>query len=62
MLLLGLVSFGIALVSDSVWALGASTVRSWFGRSPRRLGLIGGTGGLAMIGVGLTVAVTRRKD
>jgi threonine/homoserine/homoserine lactone efflux protein len=59
MLLLSLVSFLIALVSDSAWSLAAGTVRAWFGRSPRRLELIGGTGGLAMIGLGLWIAVTK---
>jgi len=39
MLLLSLVSFTIALVSDSAWGLAASTVRTWFARSPRRLEL-----------------------
>ena len=29
--------FAIALASDSAWSLVASTARSWFGRSPRRL-------------------------
>jgi threonine/homoserine/homoserine lactone efflux protein len=62
MLLLSLVSFAIALVSDSVWGLAASGVRSWFASSPSRLGLVGGIGGLAMIGLGVTVAVTGRKD
>jgi threonine/homoserine/homoserine lactone efflux protein len=62
MLLLSLVSFPIALISDSAWSVGASTVRSWFARSPRRLELVGGLGGLAMIGLGLSVAVTGRKD
>lgn len=62
MLVLGLVAFLIALISDSLWALAASTVRSWFARSPRRLGIVGGAGGLAMIGVGVTVAATGRKD
>jgi threonine/homoserine/homoserine lactone efflux protein len=62
LLLLGLVFTGIALVSDSLWGLVASTARSWFARSPRRLSLVGGAGGLAMIGLGLTVAVTGRKD
>jgi threonine/homoserine/homoserine lactone efflux protein len=61
MLLLGLVSFVIALISDSCWALAASTARSWFARSPRRLGLVGGAGGIAMVGVGVSVAVTGRK-
>lgn len=62
LLLLGLVFTAIALVSDSLWGLLASTARSWFARSPRRLSLVGGTGGLAMIGLGLTVAVTGRRD
>lgn len=61
MLLLSLVSFAIALVSDSAWSLVASTVRAWFSRSPRRLELVGGAGGLAMIALGVSVAVTGRK-
>jgi threonine/homoserine/homoserine lactone efflux protein len=60
MLQLSLVSFTIALVSDSAWGLVASTVRNWFARSPRRLELTGGAGGLAMIALGLSVAVTGR--
>ncbi len=62
MLLLSLVSMGIALVSDSAWAITASTVRSWFARSPRRVELVGGLGGLSMVGLGVTVAVTGGKD
>jgi threonine/homoserine/homoserine lactone efflux protein len=61
MLLLALVSIGIGLVSDSVWGITASAVRAWFARSPRRLERVGGAGGLAMIGVGVTVAITGRK-
>src|ERR1700749_4121304 len=48
---LGAIFAGIALISDSTWALAAGTVRSWLGRSQRRLKLIGGIGGLAMIGI-----------
>jgi threonine/homoserine/homoserine lactone efflux protein len=62
MLVLSAVSIAIGLASDSCWGLAASTVRSWFARSPRRLGLVGGVGGLAMIGLGLTLALTGRKD
>ncbi|MDH6220684.1 threonine/homoserine/homoserine lactone efflux protein [Streptomyces pseudovenezuelae] len=62
MLLLGLVFNAIALVSDSVWGLAAATARDWFARSPRRLSMVGGIGGLSMIGLGVTVAVTGRKD
>jgi threonine/homoserine/homoserine lactone efflux protein len=62
MLILSAISIVIGLASDSCWGLAASTVRSWFARSPRRLGLVGGAGGLAMIGLGLTLALTGRKD
>ncbi|WP_344400669.1 LysE family translocator [Streptomyces longisporus] len=62
MLVLGLVFNVIALASDSVWGLIASTARGWFARSPRRLSMVGGVGGLTMIGLGVTVAVTGRKD
>jgi threonine/homoserine/homoserine lactone efflux protein len=62
MLILSAISIAIGLASDSCWGLTASIVRSWFARSPRRLGLVGGAGGLAMIGLGLTLALTGRKD
>jgi len=62
MLLLSLVSIAIGLVSDSSWAVTASAVRAWFARSPRRFELVGGAGGLAMIAVGVTVAVTGRNS
>ncbi|MDP5311680.1 LysE family translocator [Streptomyces poriferorum] len=62
MLVLGLVFNIIALASDSLWGLLAATGRDWFARSPRRLSLVGGIGGVTMIGLGVTVAVTGRKD
>ncbi|MGH3245261.1 MAG: LysE family translocator [Trebonia sp.] len=62
MLLLSLVSFGTALISDSLWAVAAGTVRSWFAADPRRLAAVGGAGGLAMIGVGVSVAATGRHS
>jgi threonine/homoserine/homoserine lactone efflux protein len=61
MLLLALVSVSIGAISDCSWAYAASTVRTWFARSPRRFELVGGAGGLAMIGVGVTVALTGRS-
>ncbi len=61
-LLLGLVFSAIALVCDSGWGLAAGTVRSWFARSPRRLELVGGVGGLTIIAVGLGLAASGRKD
>ena len=62
LLVLGSVFPVIALCSDSVWALIAATARAWFARSPRRLAAIGGVGGLALIGLGASIAVTGRKD
>ncbi|MCT9083867.1 LysE family translocator [Streptomyces fulvoviolaceus] len=62
MLLLGLVFNLIAVASDAAWGLVASGARHWFARSPRRLSLVGGVGGLTMIGLGVTVAATGRKD
>ncbi|MFE7791664.1 LysE family translocator [Streptomyces sp. NPDC057460] len=62
MLLLGLVPIAIGLVTDTLWGLGASAARSWFAGSERRLSLIGGAGGFAMIGLGVTVAATGRAD
>lgn len=62
MLLLGLVPIGIGLVTDTLWGLGASAARNWFARSDRRLSMVGGAGGFAMIGLGVTVAATGRAD
>ncbi|KAA2266965.1 LysE family translocator [Solihabitans fulvus] len=62
MLLLGLVFIAIAMTSDTVYAFAAGTAREWLARSPRRLAAIGGTGGLMMIGLGASLAMTGRKD
>jgi threonine/homoserine/homoserine lactone efflux protein len=62
MLLLGAVFITIAVLSDSTWALVAGTARAWIARSPRRLALVGGTGGLVMIGIGASLALTGRQD
>jgi|SRR5579862_442347 len=60
-LLLGLVFMAIAVLSDTAWALAAGRFRAWFGRSPRRLELVGGTGGLAIVAVGAGLLVSGRK-
>jgi threonine/homoserine/homoserine lactone efflux protein len=62
MLILGALFPAIALVLDSGWAAAAGTVRQWLVSSPRRLALIGGTGGLVMIGLGVSIAASGRKD
>jgi threonine/homoserine/homoserine lactone efflux protein len=59
---LGAIFAGIALLSDSTWAVAAGTVRAWLASSPRRLALLGGTGGLLMIGIGARLAFTGRND
>lgn len=62
MRVLGLIFNAIALASDCVRGLAAATARDWFARSPQRLSLVGGVGGIAMISLGVTVAATGRKD
>jgi threonine/homoserine/homoserine lactone efflux protein len=62
MLIVGALFPVIALVLDSVWAAAAGTVRQWLTQSQRRLALIGGAGGLVMIGLGVSIAATGRKN
>jgi threonine/homoserine/homoserine lactone efflux protein len=62
MLVLGAVFLTIAVICDTVWAVAASTARSWFARSPRRLAAIRATGGGMMIGLaGVLVASGSRS-
>jgi threonine/homoserine/homoserine lactone efflux protein len=57
------VAFGVgAVLERSAQVVTADTARKWLVRSPRRLAMIGGAGGLVMIGLGLSIAVTGRKD
>ncbi|SMH42919.1 Threonine/homoserine/homoserine lactone efflux protein [Rathayibacter oskolensis] len=58
LLLLGLTFQALALICDSVWALAAGTARAWFASSPRRMSTLTGTGGVMMIGLGGTLALT----
>jgi threonine/homoserine/homoserine lactone efflux protein len=62
MLVLGAVVPVIAVACDSVWAFAAGTARVWLANSPKRLAVVGGAGGLAIVGLGVTVAVTGSKD
>jgi threonine/homoserine/homoserine lactone efflux protein len=61
-LVLGLVFAVIAIASDTTWALAAGRFRAWFARAPRRLELVGGAGGLAIIAIGAGLIVSGRKD
>ena len=58
----GLLFCLLAAVLDSVWGLAAGAARDWFATSPQRLRRVGGTGGLMMIGLGATLALTGRRD
>jgi threonine/homoserine/homoserine lactone efflux protein len=62
LILLGALMAGIALLSDSTYAVVAGRVRAWLASSPRRMEALGGTGGLAMIAIGATLAFTGRRD
>jgi threonine/homoserine/homoserine lactone efflux protein len=59
---LGTVFAVIALVFDSTWALAAGTARDWFARSPKRIARMRGAGGVMMIGLGGTLALTGSKS
>ncbi len=58
MLLLGLIAVAIGLLSDSLWAVIASQLRTWFNASPKRGEAMGAVGGTSMIGLGVGLAVS----
>ncbi|GAA5066008.1 LysE family translocator [Nocardia callitridis] len=62
MFILGSVFLMIALISDTAWALLAASARGWFARSPRRLELVGGAGGIMIVGLGASVALSGSRD
>ena len=62
LLALGVVFLVLAVVNDSAYGLAAGGVRRWIDGSPRRVAAVGGTSGLVMIGLGVRLALTGRKD
>lgn len=62
MLTLGAVFVITALISDSAWGVVAGSARAWLARSPRRLEAMGGLSGIVMIGLGLQLLTSNRKD
>ncbi len=52
----------VATLSDGTYGMLAGSMRNWFARSPRRLSTMSGVGGLAMVGVGFNLALSRRHD
>ena len=61
MLLLGLMAVAIGLLSDSLWGIIASQLRTWFNASPKRGEAMGAVGGVSMIGLGVGLAVTGNR-
>ena len=62
MAVLGLVFVAIALVSDSTWGMVSGTARQWLGGRAHRMERLSAFGGTIMIGLGLRLALTGRKD
>jgi threonine/homoserine/homoserine lactone efflux protein len=60
LLVLGLLWAGIALVSDTAWALVAGTARGWLTGSRARLSRVRAGTGAVMIGLGVALAVSGR--
>jgi threonine/homoserine/homoserine lactone efflux protein len=60
--LLGVICIAIALLSDGAWAIASGTARQWLGGSSRRLERLSGAGGVMLIGLGVGLAVTGRKN
>lgn len=62
MLVLAVVPIAVGLVTDTCWGLVAGQAREWLAGTPRRMAVLGRIGGLSMIGLGISVAVTGRHD
>ncbi|GAA4546773.1 LysE family translocator [Pseudonocardia xishanensis] len=62
LLVFGLLFCATAAVLDSAWGLAAGAARDWFATSPGRLRALGGTGGLVLVGMGVGLALTGRRD
>jgi threonine/homoserine/homoserine lactone efflux protein len=62
LLTLGAITVTMALLSDLIWAAISGTAREWLGRSPRRLEWMSAGGGVTMIGLGVALAVTGRRN
>jgi len=62
LLTLGLIVVAVALLSDSSWAIASGSARTWLRRSPRRLARMSAGGGVSMIGLGIALALTGRRN
>jgi threonine/homoserine/homoserine lactone efflux protein len=52
----------LSLLTDGTYATIAGTARKWLSRKPQRLSTISGAGGIAIVGLGINLAVSRRHD
>jgi threonine/homoserine/homoserine lactone efflux protein len=62
LLTLGAITVAMALASDLIWAAASGAARQWLGGSPRRLEQMSAGGGIAMIGLGVALAFTGRRN
>jgi threonine/homoserine/homoserine lactone efflux protein len=62
LLTLGAITVAVAVVSDLAWAAVSGTAREWLGRSPRRLERMSAGGGVTMIGLGVALAISGRRN
>jgi threonine/homoserine/homoserine lactone efflux protein len=62
LLSLGAICIVIALLSDGLWAIGSGSARHWLGGSPRRLERLSAGGGVMLIGLGVGLALTGRRN
>ncbi len=62
MFVLALMFQTLATLSDGTYAMLSGSMRTWFAQSPKRLSTMSGVGGLAIVGLGINLAVSRRHD
>lgn len=62
LLVLAIMFQTLATLSDGTYGMLAGSLRNWFAGSPKRLSTMSGIGGLAIVGLGLNLALSGRHD
>lgn len=62
LLVLAIMFQTLATLSDGTYGMLAGSLRNWFAGSPKRLSTMSGIGGLAIVGLGLNLALSGRND